>query len=99
MKKTDESVKAGFKIEGAHPPKKENDVPEQQIPSVPGEVDEDELVHEEPEKPVMPDMNNEQDLDELSHTIPPAENITAQEQDIDDLVHKTPAQQEGEENY
>lgn len=98
MKKTDESVKAGLKIEGNHPPKKENDVPAQQVPPVPGEVDKDALVHEQTEAPEVPDMANEQDLDELSHTIPPAENITTQEQDIDDLVHKTPPQQE-EENY
>lgn len=99
MKKTDESVKAGLKIEGDHPPKKENDVPAQNVPPVPGEVDEDELVHEQPEKPETPDMSEEQDLDELAHTIPPAENITTQEQDIDDLVHKTPPPQQGEENY
>jgi hypothetical protein len=99
MKKADESVKAGLKVEGGHPPKKENDVPAQEVPPVPGEVDEDELVHEQAEEAPTPDMSREQDLDELSHTIPPAENITTQEQDIDDLVHKTPPQQAGEENY
>jgi hypothetical protein len=99
MKKTDESVKAGLAIEGDHPPKKENDVPAQNIPPVPGELDEDELVHDDAAETATPDMSNEQDLDELSHTIPPAENITTQEQDIDDLVHKTPQQQQGEENY
>ncbi len=99
MKKTDESVKAGLKIEADHPPKKENDTPAQNIPPVPGEVDKDELVHDQDAVPDTPDMSNEQDLDELSHTIPPAENISTQEQDIDDLVHKTPPQQQGEENY
>ena len=99
MKKNDESVKAGLKIEADHPPKKENDVPAQNIPPVPGEVDEDDLVHDQDAVPEAPDMSKEQDLDELSHTIPPAENITTQEQDIDDLVHKTPPQQQGEENY
>lgn len=88
MKKTDESVKAGMKIEGdTHPPKKENDVPAQQVPPVPGEVDEDELVHQQTEE--TPDMTKEQDMDELSHTIPPAsENIGQEERDIDDLVHE-----------
>lgn len=99
MKKTDESVKAGLEIEAGHPLKKESDIPAQNVPPVPGEVDEDELVHDENEAPEVPDMSKEQDLDELSHTIPPAENITTQEQDIDDLVHKTPPQQQGEENY
>ena len=99
MKKTDESVKAGLNIEGNHPPKKENDVPAQNIPPVPGEVDEDEIMHDETAPPEAPDMTTEQDLDELSHTIPPAENITTQEQDVDDLVHQTPPQQSGEENY
>lgn len=99
MKKTDESVKAGLKIEAEHPPKKEKEVPAQNIPPVPGEVDEDDLVHEQDTAPETPDMSKEQDLDELSHIIPPAENITTQEQDIDDLVHKTGAQQGGEENY
>ena len=99
MKKTNESVKAGLQVESNQPPKKENDIPAQNVPPVPGEVDEDELIHEETENPETPDMSKEQDLDELSHTIPPAENITTQEQDIDDLVHKTPPQQAGEENY
>lgn len=99
MNKTDESVKAGLEGEAGHPPKKENDVPAQNIPPVPGEVDEDALIHEEAAIPETPDMTKEQDMDELSHTIPPAENITTQEQDIDDLVHKTPPQQQGEENY
>ncbi|RYY69332.1 MAG: hypothetical protein EOO13_09815 [Chitinophagaceae bacterium] len=98
MAKTDESVKTGLEIEGNNPPKKQNDVPAQNVPPVPGEVDEDALIHEE-ESTETPDINSEQDLDELSHTIPPAENITTQEQDIDDLVHKTPPQQQGEENY
>ena len=97
MNKTDESVKAGLKVEGNHPPKKEEDVPAQNIPPVPGEVDEDELVHEK--APETPDLSKEQDLDDLSHTIPPAENIQTQEQDLDDLVHNTPPKQEGEENY
>ncbi|RYY13421.1 MAG: hypothetical protein EOO04_31910 [Chitinophagaceae bacterium] len=99
MKKTDESVKAGLKVEGHHPPQKENDVPAQNIPAVPGEVDEDEIVHDENAIPEPPDMSTEQDLDDLSHSIPPAENITTQEQDVDDLVHQKPPQQSGEENY
>lgn len=99
MKKTDEAVKAGLEIETGHPPKKVNDVPAQNIPSVPGEVDEDDMVHDDNTASETPDMNKEQDLDELSHTIQPAENITTQEQDIDDLVHKTPPQQQDEENY
>ena len=98
MNKTDESVKAGLEVEANHPPKKENDVPAQNIPPVPGEVDEDDLAHEEA-VPETPDMTNEQDLDELAHTIPPAENISTQEQDLDDLVHNTPPKQAGEENY
>lgn len=98
MKHTDESVKSGMTVEGT-PPRKENDVPAQNIPPVPGEVDEDDLMHEEKETTASPDMTKEQDLDELSHTIPPAENITTQEQDIDDLIHKTPPQQQGEENF
>jgi hypothetical protein len=97
MKKSDEAVKAGLEIEANHPPQKQNDIPAQNVPPVPGELDEDELVHET--TPEKPDMSKEQDLDELSHTIPPAENIKTQEQDVDDLVHNTPPQQEGEENY
>lgn len=97
MKHTDDSVKTGLNIESNHPPKKENDQPVENVPPVPGEVDEDELVHEK--APDTPDMTKEQDLDELAHTIPPAENIKTQEQDLDDLVHNTPPQQEGEENY
>ena len=99
MSKTDESVKAGLAVEGNQPPKKTNDVPAQNVPPVPGEVDEDELSHEEAAVPETPDMSNEQDLDELAHTIPPAENISTQEQDLDDLVHNTPPKQQGEENY
>ena len=98
-KNTDESVKAGLEIESNHPPKKENDVPAQNVPPVPGEVDEDELIHEEGALPETPDMTKEQDLDELAHSIPPAENIVPQEQDLDDLVHNTPPKQQGEENY
>jgi hypothetical protein len=96
MKNTDESVKTGLNIESNHPPGKE-DQAVQNVPPVPGEVDEDELVHEK--APDVPDMNKEQDMDELAHTIPPAENIKTQEQDLDDLVHNTPPQQEREENY
>ena len=98
MKHTDESVKAGLQIEGNQPPKQPNDVPAQNVPPVPAEVDEDDAVHEETEETETPDMNKEQDMDELAHSIPPAENITTQEQDLDDLVHKTPPQQSGEEN-
>lgn len=95
MKNTEQETKAG--MEGNHPPKKENDGPDQNIPTVPGEVDEDELVHHLTTE--TPDINGEQDLDELSHTIPPAENIKTQEQDIDDLLHQTPPQQESDENF
>ncbi|MBC7934808.1 MAG: hypothetical protein H7Y86_05535 [Rhizobacter sp.] len=99
MSTTDESVKAGLTIEGNQPPKKANDVPEQNIPPVPGEVDEDDQVHEEGALPEAPDMTKEKDLDELAHDIPPAENMSTQEQDLDDLVHNTPPKQQGEENY
>ena len=53
--------------------------------TMPAEKDADDLVHEQPE--AQPDMNNEQDADEVSHASLPAATEN-DEKDIDDLVHR-----------
>ncbi len=50
------------------------------------EIDPDELVHEQE---IVPDNNEEQDIDELVHSIKKPEiNAHHDEQDIDDLMHE-----------
>ncbi len=83
--KTDESIKAGMKIEGDTKP--QNDIP---MGTGTGEFlqeekDEDELVHERAGE--TPDVTDEKDMDELSHEVKPVmpgENAII---DPDDAVH------------
>ena len=92
--KTDESVKAGLQIEGdAHPLNKNpdknisNDDPAQDDTGV--EVDGDELIHEQEDVTVTTEPEDEKDMDDLVHSMPPLKTVTEnEEQDPDDLVHE-----------
>jgi hypothetical protein len=91
---TNESVKTGLQIEGNSKPDKlpiagaETETSNEDALK---ETDADEQVHEESHDTVAaPDLNDEeQDMDEIVHSIPASKNSTDNgEADPDDLVHQ-----------
>ena len=87
--KTDESVKSGLQVEADNKPHTSttgnNAVDEAK------EVDADDAVHEQEIAEIAPDVSGEeQDEDELVHSIPESESVIEAENEIDpdDLVHK-----------
>jgi hypothetical protein len=92
--KTDESVKAGLKIEGDnHPLNKDQDKnidnDDREPDDTGGEVDGDAVIHEQKDVPVTTEPEEEIDMDDLVHNTPALKTLMDnEEQDPDDLVHE-----------